>query len=296
MSTTFEQQHPVKENRLIPLATLSAHPSNYRQHPEEQIHDLIASLTRFGQTRSIVVQEGPQGNITVAGHGVVEAARKLGYQELRADIIPADWSPAQVKGYLIADNQHAQKALDDEEQLLRLLQEQQERGYSLDSLGSDEETLRQMLAAMGDGYGVEGEGEGGGENGKGQETEAGSLLALLNVTIADPVHKVHTGEVWQLGKHVLLCVHVFKDWSIWNRYLTDETCLFLPFAGPLVPLSKKADEHTLVMVQPDTYIAGHVLDRYSEIHGEHSVRCVKQFSVEEESELEVDEEEEEVPI
>jgi hypothetical protein len=66
---------------------------------------------------------------------------------------------------------------------------------------------------------------------------------------------------------------------------------FLPFAGPLVPLSKKADSHTLIMVQPDTYIAGHVLDRYAEIHGEHSVKMVKQFTASEERDQDEDVEE-----
>jgi len=33
----------------------------------------------------------------------------------------------------------------------------------------------------------------------------------------------------------------------------------------------KAAKHRLVMVQPDTYICGHILDRYADANGEDSV-------------------------
>ncbi len=146
--TTMDKPDLVKESKIIALGDLSPHPSNYRSHPDEQVRDIMASLVRFGPTRSIVVQEGPQGYLTVAGHGVVEAARRLGVHFLRADIIPADWTPEQVKGYLIADNLHAQKAVDDEAQLAQLLQEQQAMGYLLASLGTDEFALKDMLANL----------------------------------------------------------------------------------------------------------------------------------------------------
>ena len=32
------------------------------------------------------------------------------------------------------------------------------------------------------------------------------------------------------------------------------------------------DERPLVLVQPDTYIAGHIIDRYIDIHGEGAVK------------------------
>ncbi len=132
----------IKANAIIPIARLTAHPDNYRMHPEAQITALVASLTRFGQGRSIVCQDGPEHLLIVAGHGVVEAARRLDWQELRADILPADWTPAQVKGYLIADNALSEQAEDDTDVLARLLQEQQNAGFDLASLGSDDETLR----------------------------------------------------------------------------------------------------------------------------------------------------------
>ena len=65
-------------NRVVPLEAIKAHPRNYQQHPESQIAELMASLRRFGQVRSLVVQEQDGSYLMVAGHGVMEAARRQG--------------------------------------------------------------------------------------------------------------------------------------------------------------------------------------------------------------------------
>lgn len=108
----------------IPVAACSPHPQNYQQHDEGQVADLRLSLRRFGQVRSIVVQDdGAGGYLLVAGHGVYEAARLEGLAELRADVIPADWQPARVLAYLAADNELARRGRPDEAQLAALVAE-----------------------------------------------------------------------------------------------------------------------------------------------------------------------------
>src|SRR6266568_6343105 len=99
----------IKQNKVISLASLVPHTRKYRVHPQHQIDKLVLSLQRFGQGRSIVVQDGPEKLTIVAGHGVYEAAQALQWKELRADILPADWTSEQVEGYLIADNEHAKE-------------------------------------------------------------------------------------------------------------------------------------------------------------------------------------------
>lgn len=180
----------IKENRVVPMVMLFPHPRNYRQHPPQQITNLKKSLERFGQGRSIVVQEHENGSYTiVAGHGIYQAADELGYKELRADILPKDWTEAQVQGYLVADNLHSADATDDDELLAHLLQEQKDSGYDLAALGSSDETLRQMLQELGDGYLSAGEDEADeGEDEIPEEVE----------TRAKP------GDIWQLGRHRLL--------------------------------------------------------------------------------------------
>ncbi len=138
-------------HETIALDALAVHPRNYRRHPEHQIARLQASLRRFGQVRSIVVQSGPVGYMIVAGHGVTQAAREEGYTSLRADVIPATWTDEQVTGYLIADNEHNRNADDDQLLLAQMLQEQADAGADLASLGYTSEELDALLQELGDG-------------------------------------------------------------------------------------------------------------------------------------------------
>jgi hypothetical protein len=206
----------IKENRVIPLAKLKPHPRNYRSHPESQIAKLVASLSRFGQGRSIVVQDGPESYLIVAGHGIVEAARKLQYAELRADVLPADWTPAQIEGYLVADNLHSQEAEDDQEILAALLQEQADAGYDLASLGTDDEALRQMLETLGDEY------VGSGEQEDGEEDEVPEIEQTQT--------RVKPGDVWQLGRHRIAAINSTDPEQV-KRFI-GKTPISFVFADP----------------------------------------------------------------
>src|SRR2546430_2328032 len=55
-----------------------------------------------------------------------------------------------IEGIMIADNQLPLGSNENEELLTTLLQEQQDAGFDLRTIGTDDETLRQMLEAMGD--------------------------------------------------------------------------------------------------------------------------------------------------
>jgi ParB-like chromosome segregation protein Spo0J len=139
-------------NANIAVSLLDGHARNYRQHPPEQIKQLVASLQRFQQVRSIVVKKQPHCDryTILAGHGLVEAARECYYPEVRCDIVPDSWDNLTCQAYLIADNNLSNLANDDESLLAELLSEQLNAGFDLASMGSDEEALRQMLSSLGD--------------------------------------------------------------------------------------------------------------------------------------------------
>lgn len=99
----------------------------------------------------------------------------------------------------------------------------------------------------------------------------GSLLALTNVVIDDPRYVVEPGDTWAVGAHILICADVMTGWKIWLPHLAGDETLFVPYPGPFAPLSIRAEKHCMVMVQPDPYIAGHILDRFAEQHGSESV-------------------------
>lgn len=142
---------PEVENRTVPVGACKPHPGNYNRHDEGQIADLRLSLQKFGQVRSIVVQDdGAGGYLLVAGHGLHAAAAAEGLTELRADVIPADWPPVKVIAYLAADNELARRGSPDEAQLAALVRQiEEEADAELARLAAGgEERLKELLAGM----------------------------------------------------------------------------------------------------------------------------------------------------
>jgi len=100
----------------------------------------------------------------------------------------------------------------------------------------------------------------------------GELLALTDVTIKEPRHKVERGDIFKLDKHHLICCELFRQWSVWKPFLKDPKQLFVPYPGPHAPVTLRAEHNPVVMVQPDTYICGHILDRWAEVKGGDTIK------------------------
>lgn len=119
---------PEIANRVVEIAACRPHGRNYNTHQPEQVENLRLSIRRFGQVRSIVVQDDGAGAfLIVAGHGIVQAAKLEHLTSLRADVIPADWPEHQVLAYLAADNELARQANPDEAQLAAIIAELADR-------------------------------------------------------------------------------------------------------------------------------------------------------------------------
>lgn len=97
MAATFVEQ------REIPVNELKPHPDNPNRG---SVEDLAVSLEQFGQFRSIVAQ--PDGTI-LAGHHLVQAAKKLGLPTMRVDVVECDDSTA--RKIMLADNRLADLGL-----------------------------------------------------------------------------------------------------------------------------------------------------------------------------------------
>lgn len=107
----------------VPYYELKAHPSNYREHPQEQIEHLTRSLEENGFYRNIVAAK--DGTI-LAGHGLWVAARRKGIRKLpvtRLDCGPDD--PVAVR-ILAGDNELGRLADQDDRALSEMLRELQE--------------------------------------------------------------------------------------------------------------------------------------------------------------------------
>lgn len=181
----------------IAIDALMPHPRNYRSHPESQVERLSASLARFGQVRSIVVQAGADGRyLIVAGHGLAEAAKREGLTELHADVIPAHWTAEAIEGYLIADNESSREAEDDLTALAAMLEEQRAAGYHLESLGYSDDDLAALLAQLADEQLASGTRDVDDPDGGGDE---------FDTTPEEGPTRCQLGDLWQLGNHRLLC-------------------------------------------------------------------------------------------
>jgi ParB-like chromosome segregation protein Spo0J len=112
-------------DKLIPYAR------NARTHSPTQIDQIAASIAEFGFTNPILV--GSDG-VIVAGHGRLEAARKLGLKTVPV-IVLDHLTPTQRKALVIADNKLALNAGWDEELLSLELAELQDLDYHLELTG-----------------------------------------------------------------------------------------------------------------------------------------------------------------
>ena len=89
-----------------PTKSLIPYARNARTHSEAQIKQLMGLIKEYGWTNPIIVDED---NGVVAGHGRLLAADRLGLTKVPC-IERADWSEAQKRGYVIADNKSALNA------------------------------------------------------------------------------------------------------------------------------------------------------------------------------------------
>ena len=169
---TLQINYKSTEN-LIPYA------NNSRTHSDDQINQVASSIKEFGFTNPVLIDE--QGGI-IAGHGRVMAAKKLGLTEVPT-ITLEGLTKAQVKAYVIADNQLALNSGWDVDTLKLEIETLQELEFDIDLLGFDEDFLNGLLDE---------------EPSEGL-TDEDAVPELLD----DPITVL--GDVWQLGSHRLMC-------------------------------------------------------------------------------------------
>lgn len=108
------------ELEIVAITDLKPHPRNYRKHPNDQIEHLMESLAEHGIYRNIVVA---RDNTVLAGHGVIEAARRRGIKKIpirRLDLDPLE--PRALK-VLAGDNGVSHLGEIDDRALTELLKE-----------------------------------------------------------------------------------------------------------------------------------------------------------------------------
>ncbi|MFN3629752.1 MAG: ParB N-terminal domain-containing protein, partial [Casimicrobiaceae bacterium] len=189
-----------------PTTKLLPYVRNARQHSEEQIARIAASIAEFGFVNPILA--GADG-VLVAGHGRLAAARKLGLATVPVVVLD-HLTPTQRRALVLADNRLAELATWDDALLRIELEALQDDGFDLDLTGFDADALADLLA------GEEPEHVG--------QTDDDAVPDMPE----DPVSR--PGDVWLLGQHRLVCgdattaeayARLFPDGALADMVFTD---------------------------------------------------------------------------
>lgn len=125
-------------DKLVPFAR------NSRTHSPEQIAQIAASIREWGFTNPILVDEN---DTILAGHGRLAAAQKLALPDVPV-IVARDWTEAQKRAYVIADNKLAMNSGWNAEMLATELRDLHLGGFDLISVGFEESELAGLLGDM----------------------------------------------------------------------------------------------------------------------------------------------------
>ena len=238
--------------KQMALKALTPYEQNANVHPENQIRQIADSIITFGFNNPIAIDA--TGGI-IAGHGRYEAALYLKMEKVPTVCLD-HLTDAEKRAYIIADNKIAENSYWDEKDLaseLKLL------NTNFDLIGFDEGEAETLILENIDTPGT--------PDGDSEDMDKGTLLALSSVVVGEPRNTVLHGQHWKLGaSHDLLIVSVIADSARWRDLLFDNT-LFCPYPNPLTALTMKSNTHHLLLIQPDHYIAGHMLDQYQAVHG-----------------------------
>ncbi|HIF59499.1 MAG TPA: DNA methylase N-4 [Rhodospirillales bacterium] len=174
MSDTIEHHAP---------STLKPWANNARTHSKKQLRQIADSIELFGFTNPVLIDKD---NVILAGHGRVEAAKQL-----NMDTVPClrqdQMSDEQKRAYVLADNKLAENAGWDEELLaieLGALHEL-DLDFSLDITGFSIAEVDNLI--------------------EGTSVEEANDPADDQLPDADVQSRCKSGDLWQLGKHRLIC-------------------------------------------------------------------------------------------
>ena len=180
----------------LPINTLRPYKRNARRHSKAQVAQIAESIRRFGFTNPVLISD--TGEI-VAGHGRVEAARRLGMEAVPT-LRLSHLSETERRAYVLADNKLALNAGWDNEILAIELQELTDLDFDLSLTGFSVAEIDVIVDAARD------------ADPEARPDPADELPPLA----ACPVSQL--GDVWLLGRHRLLCGDA-RDPCVYERLL-----------------------------------------------------------------------------
>jgi ParB-like chromosome segregation protein Spo0J len=249
-SSILTADHIAQASIVAPIDSVHPHPRNANRGDVEAIRE---SLRVHGQFRTIVVQKST-GNI-LAGNSTWAAAKAEGFAEIAAILLDVD--DEQAVRILIADNRLAELGEGYDE---RLLAELLGSLPDLEGTGFEGDELQEMLDRLAE-EALSGAGDGEGDDVEADtDLDAGTLLALSDVTVGEPNHQPAHGSRWRVGEHLLVVAKLSDEHHLWAGDLDGR--VFCPYPNPYLTASTLAQESRLLLAQPNRYLAGHLLDKH----------------------------------
>jgi DNA modification methylase len=166
------------ENR--PTHSLRPYARNARTHSPKQIKQIARSIQRFGFNNPLLIDDGDQ---ILAGHGRLLAAKQLNMKTVPC-VRLSHLSEDDKKAYVIADNRLAEKSGWDNEILAIELQHLVDIGFDVDLTGFEPAETDLIIEGIGE--------ESDQPENLAPEPADGPTVSCL-------------GDVWLLGKHMLVC-------------------------------------------------------------------------------------------
>lgn len=164
---------------LVDVDQLIPYINNARTHSAAQVTKLASAIKEFGFINPVIT-DGENG--ILAGHGRLMAAKQLGIQKVPC-ISAAHLTEAQKKAYILADNRLSLDAGWDEELLKIEIESLQADGFDIAFTGFDEKELAELFAS---------------------DNEAEEDDFDVEEELAKPCFS-KDGDIWQLGKHRVIC-------------------------------------------------------------------------------------------
>lgn len=200
-----------------PIEALRPASANARVHSKKQLKQIARSIQRYGFNAPVLI--GEDGKI-IAGHGRVEAAKLLGLETVPT-ICLAHLNEIERRAYLIADNKIALNASWDQDLLAGEMQSLIDHGIEIEDTGFTIAEADILLE---------------------EASEAASVSkkkaqADDRIPDVEPIAITRMGDVWQLGRHRLVCGDA-RDSKAYEALLGNEE-VDLMFTDP--PYNVKID-------------------------------------------------------
>jgi DNA modification methylase len=168
-----------------PIDTLRPAKANARVHSKKQLKQIARSIQRYGFNAPVLIGDDHE---IIAGHGRVEAAKLLGLTHVPS-ICLAHLNEIERRAYLIADNKIALNAGWDQDLLAGEMQVLIDHGFDIADTGFSIAEADILLEEANDAAPV-----------SKRKAEAEDRIPDV-----DPLAVTRMGDVWQLGRHRLIC-------------------------------------------------------------------------------------------